>query len=343
VTYAEGAVFWLCSSHPDCAYREFAPPRKVTPELCLTLDRQRGAVEAAAMPGAEEAVQFCGGVAAVLRVAGVDLARMGAVQAAAPTAPSPVAQPPPAAPDSSDTTLAEAATEGEGRDAAAATTEVEPPAANSGPAAAAGAAAAAAAAASILLLPVVFPLAHYERLSGQLLQFARQHGVCLLAAAGTIPGPTLKAARWVAWLHSARLGPLQPQCMHVPELHYHQAHHFLLPHLFGTALHCLVPCRGTLRTLPSADAVRQLYARMPPFLEAALLPFQREGVLFGLARDGRCLIADEMGVGKTVQAIALASCFQVRRSGWGQLQVLQNRLIVEKCCSAPGCAGAAMP
>ena len=50
---------------------------------------------------------------------------------------------------------------------------------------------------------------------------------------------------------------------------------------------------------------------MPAFLEAALLPFQREGVLFGLARGGRCLIADEMGVGKTVQAIALASCYQV--------------------------------
>jgi hypothetical protein len=212
VTYAEGAVFWVCSSHPDCVYREFAPPRKVAPELCLTLDRQRGAVEAAAMPGAEEAVQFCGGVAAVLRVAGVDLARMGAVQAAAAPASPPVAKPPPAPPDSSATALAEAAAEGEGRDAAAATTESEPPAASSGPAAAAtAAAAAAAAAASILLLPVVFPLAHYERLSGQLLQFTRQHGVCLLAAAGTIPGPTLKAARWVAGLCCAPLlGLLQP-------------------------------------------------------------------------------------------------------------------------------------
>lgn len=141
--------------------------------------------------------------------------------------------------------------------------------------------------------------------------------------------------------------------------------------------------------LPSAEQVQQLYARLPPFLEAALLPFQREGVLFGLARNGRCLIAvrgrrakqgsvmarntsllmpgeleavvrwpavpclppcqtasntstglpagpsrviatalkhhpaaqypsfpqDEMGVGKTVQAIALASCYQVGLPG----------------------------
>ena len=72
----------------------------------------------------------------------------------------------------------------------------EPPAASDGPSAAATAEAAAAAAS--LLLPVVFPLAQYERLSGQLLQFGRQHSLCLLAAAGTVPGPTLKAARWVA-------------------------------------------------------------------------------------------------------------------------------------------------
>ena len=32
---------------------------------------------------------------------------------------------------------------------------------------------------------------------------------------------------------------------------------------------------------------------------------------FGLAREGRVLIGDEMGVGKTVQAIALASCYRV--------------------------------
>ncbi|PSC75396.1 DNA annealing helicase and endonuclease ZRANB3 [Micractinium conductrix] len=72
----------------------------------------------------------------------------------------------------------------------------------------------------------------------------------------------------------------------------------------------LKAAKGTLRTLPPPDAAAQRYARMPRFLEAALLPFQREGVRFGLARNGRCLIADEMGVGKTVQAVALASCYQ---------------------------------
>ena len=41
------------------------------------------------------------------------------------------------------------------------------------------------------------------------------------------------------------------------------------------------------------------------------MKFQEEGVRFGLARQGRVLIADEMGVGKTLQAIALACCYLV--------------------------------
>ena len=75
-------------------------------------------------------------------------------------------------------------------------------------------------------------------------------------------------------------------------------------------------------------------ARMPPPLRQSLLPFQLEGVRFGLRHASRCLIGDEMGaprvyaaarrplappsrrstralcvgVGKTLQAIALAAC-----------------------------------
>lgn len=67
----------------------------------------------------------------------------------------------------------------------------------------------------------------------------------------------------------------------------------LLP--FRPPLTGLPPCRGAWRVPPPPAEVRALYARMPAFLEAALLPFQREGVLFGLARAGRCLIADEVG------------------------------------------------
>jgi hypothetical protein len=65
---------------------------------------------------------------------------------------------------------------------------------------------------------------------------------------------------------------------------------------------------------PPAEVAARL-AAMPASLAAVLLPFQREGVRFGLERGGRCLIADEMGVGKTLQAIALASCYEVRSMG----------------------------
>ena len=50
---------------------------------------------------------------------------------------------------------------------------------------------------------------------------------------------------------------------------------------------------------------------MPQHLQKALMPFQRAGVHFALSREGRVLLADEMGVGKTVQAIAMASCYRV--------------------------------
>ncbi|XP_068653942.1 uncharacterized protein [Aristolochia californica] len=59
----------------------------------------------------------------------------------------------------------------------------------------------------------------------------------------------------------------------------------------------------------SDDEVDELIKRLPVVLQNALLPFQMDGVRYGLRRGGRCLLADEMGLGKTIQAIAIASCF----------------------------------
>jgi SNF2 family DNA or RNA helicase len=59
------------------------------------------------------------------------------------------------------------------------------------------------------------------------------------------------------------------------------------------------------------EEVQARLSCMPVSLAEALLPFQVQGVAYGVARRGRCLIADEMGVGKTLQAIALAACYQV--------------------------------
>ncbi|KAH7652406.1 DNA helicase protein [Dioscorea alata] len=59
----------------------------------------------------------------------------------------------------------------------------------------------------------------------------------------------------------------------------------------------------------SDDKVDELLKALPNSLRDALLPYQLDGVKFGLQRGGRCLIADEMGLGKTIQAIAIACCF----------------------------------
>ncbi|KAL3528441.1 hypothetical protein ACH5RR_007763 [Cinchona calisaya] len=57
------------------------------------------------------------------------------------------------------------------------------------------------------------------------------------------------------------------------------------------------------------EKVDELMRNLPKKLLDMLLPFQLEGVQFGLRRGGRCLIADEMGLGKTLQAITIAGCF----------------------------------
>ncbi|XP_021860897.1 uncharacterized protein [Spinacia oleracea] len=59
----------------------------------------------------------------------------------------------------------------------------------------------------------------------------------------------------------------------------------------------------------SDEKVEELVKKLPRKLLDTLMPFQLDGLKFGLQRGGRCLIADEMGLGKTLQAIAIASCF----------------------------------
>lgn len=72
-----------------------------------------------------------------------------------------------------------------------------------------------------------------------------------------------------------------------------------------------MPCRPEHL---SDEEVDELIAKLPRKLAERLLPFQFDGVKFGLQRGGRCLIADEMGLGKTLQAIAIASCFASKGS-----------------------------
>ncbi|KAJ4908684.1 DNA annealing helicase and endonuclease ZRANB3 [Raphanus sativus] len=59
----------------------------------------------------------------------------------------------------------------------------------------------------------------------------------------------------------------------------------------------------------SEEKVEEMIRNLPRKLVDSLLPFQLDGLRFGLRRGGRCLIADEMGLGKTLQAISIAGCF----------------------------------
>lgn len=75
---------------------------------------------------------------------------------------------------------------------------------------------------------------------------------------------------------------------------------------------CVFSCRGGSKRTSEAEA-EERFGSMLPYLRRALMPFQRAGVHFALRREGRVLLADEMGVGKTVQAIAMASCYRVSK------------------------------
>ncbi|KAJ8464585.1 hypothetical protein OPV22_027137 [Ensete ventricosum] len=81
--------------------------------------------------------------------------------------------------------------------------------------------------------------------------------------------------------------------------------------------------RRALVAASSVPDLRDLYDRMPSYVESKLLPFQREGIRFMLQHGGRALLADEMGLGKTLQAIAVAACIP---DAWPVLVVTPSSL-----------------
>ncbi|XP_076654181.1 SWI/SNF-related matrix-associated actin-dependent regulator of chromatin subfamily A-like protein 1 [Halictus rubicundus] len=51
-------------------------------------------------------------------------------------------------------------------------------------------------------------------------------------------------------------------------------------------------------------------SQIDPHLLSQLMPFQREGICYGISKGGRCLVADDMGLGKTIQALGIAHYFK---------------------------------
>ena len=66
-----------------------------------------------------------------------------------------------------------------------------------------------------------------------------------------------------------------------------------------------------LKPVDAEELSQRLSAVLPAGLE--LYPFQKVGVAFAEASHGRCLIGDDMGVGKTIQALAYAALYPKER------------------------------
>jgi SWI/SNF-related matrix-associated actin-dependent regulator of chromatin subfamily A-like protein 1 len=65
-----------------------------------------------------------------------------------------------------------------------------------------------------------------------------------------------------------------------------------------------------LLEIPKTTTRNDWLAMIEPTLGNALMDFQKEGVCFGIAKNGRCLIADDMGLGKTYQALGIADFYK---------------------------------
>lgn len=71
---------------------------------------------------------------------------------------------------------------------------------------------------------------------------------------------------------------------------------------------------STLRSLNSLSHTKddrlRFTTRLNVSLRKKLMAFQQEGVLFALRRCGKAIIGDEMGAGKSVQALCVAQCYR---------------------------------
>jgi len=72
-----------------------------------------------------------------------------------------------------------------------------------------------------------------------------------------------------------------------------------------------------------SDEAGEWLNALPLRLRTALYDFQKQGFAFAIRKNGRCLIADQMGLGKSIQAIAIAYYY---RNDWPLLVVVPSSL-----------------
>jgi len=59
-------------------------------------------------------------------------------------------------------------------------------------------------------------------------------------------------------------------------------------------------------------------------MKTTLYNFQKEGIEFGISKHGRFLLGDEMGVGKTIQAIGISYLY---RDDWPLLIICPSTIV----------------
>lgn len=63
------------------------------------------------------------------------------------------------------------------------------------------------------------------------------------------------------------------------------------------------------KTINYSKVETEIEPRVLPFY-SKLYDFQKESLAFGIKRHGRLLLADEMGVGKTIQSLAIVTIYR---------------------------------
>ena len=63
------------------------------------------------------------------------------------------------------------------------------------------------------------------------------------------------------------------------------------------------------KTINYTKIETEIEPKVLPFF-SKLYDFQKESLTFGIKRHGRLLLADEMGVGKTIQSLAIVSIYR---------------------------------
>ncbi|XP_054269665.1 SWI/SNF-related matrix-associated actin-dependent regulator of chromatin subfamily A-like protein 1 isoform X2 [Macrosteles quadrilineatus] len=93
--------------------------------------------------------------------------------------------------------------------------------------------------------------------------------------------------------------------------------------IIGNLPKCVIETFITKAKNYQTDISKVDISRVDSKLKDAIYPFQKQGIQFGVTRGGRCLVADDMGLGKSIQALGIADYY---RDNWPLLIVCPSSM-----------------